>query len=204
MPKEKERPGSNAWQKANLLWDHYGFVLGHPATDDAKDVEKAHKQFGTFRQMVADLVGAYPDDQDLKAIHAFYEQEQYKQVVLDRKWPDCSKIKGCNLTFKIAGQEGVITDNTNVQSMAAAYWEQEMQEDEEGADEAADKVTSFCLISEETGPIARTHPERPYAMPRPMPSWSRSRSTWDSTPTEKSKVPTLPSGNAQLSPIPRH
>ena len=65
VPKEKERPGSNAWQKANLLWDHYGFVLGHPATDDAKDVEKkAHKQFGTFRKMVADLVGAYPDDQE--------------------------------------------------------------------------------------------------------------------------------------------
>ena len=80
----------------------------------------------------------------MKTIYVFYEQEQYKQVVLDPKGPYSGKIKGCNLTFKIAGQWGAITDNTNVQSMAAAYWEQEMQEDEEGADEAADKVTSFC------------------------------------------------------------
>ena len=158
VPKERERTGSNAWQRANLLWDHYGFVLGHPATDVPKDVEKARKQLGSFRQMVTDLVVAHPDDQDLKAINAFYKQEEYEQVVLDPKWPDCAKIKGCNLTFKIAGQEGIITDNTNIQSMAATYYEQEKQEDEEVTDDAADKVAAFCLVSEETGPIARTHP----------------------------------------------
>lgn len=161
VPKERERTGSNAWQKANLLWDHYGFVLGHPATDATKDVEKARKQFGTFRQLVADLVAAHPDDQDLKAIHAFYEQEQYKQVVLDSKWPDCAKIKGCNLTFKITGNEGAITENINVQSMAAAFYEQEKQEDEEDTADVVDKVTAFCMVSEEAGPIARTHPRTP-------------------------------------------
>ena len=161
VPKERERPGSNAWQRANLLWDHYGFVLSHSATDVPKDVEKARKQFSSFRQMVTDLAAAHPDDQELKAIHAFYEQEQYKQVVLDPKWPDCAKIKGCNLTFKIAGQEGIITDNTNVQSMAAAYYEEDKQEDEEDAEDVPDKVTAFCLVSEETGSIARTHPRTP-------------------------------------------
>ena len=162
VPKERERTGSNAWQKANLLWDHYGFVLNHPATDAPRDVEKARKQFGTFRQMVTDLAAAHPSDQELKAIQAFYTTEQYKQVALDPKWHDCAKIKGCNLTFKIAGQEGTITDNTNVKSMAAAYYEQEKQEDEDDdADDASDKVTAFCLVSEQTGPIARTHPRTP-------------------------------------------
>lgn len=161
VPKERERTGSNAWQRANLLWDHYGFVLSHPATNTPKDVEKARKQFGTFQQMVTDLAAAHPDDQELKAIHAFYEQKQYKQVGLDPKWPDCAKIKGCNLTFKIAGQEGTITDNANVKSMAAAYYEQEKQDDEDETDDVAEKVIAFCPVSEEIGPIARTHPRTP-------------------------------------------
>ena len=161
VPKERERTGSNAWQRANLLWDHYGFVLSHPATNTPKDVEKARKQFGTFQQMVTDLAAAHPDDQELKAIHAFYEQKQYKQVGLDPKWPDCAKIKGCNLTFKIAGQEGTITDNANVKSMAAAYYEQEKQDDEDETDDVAEKVIAFCPVSEDIGPIARTHPRTP-------------------------------------------
>ena len=161
VPKERERTGSNAWQRANLLWDHYGFVLSHPATNTPKDVEKARKQFGTFQQMVTDLAAEHPDDQELKAIHAFYEQKQYKQVGLDPKWPDCAKIKGCNLTFKIAGQEGTITDNANVKSMAAAYYEQEKQDDEDETDDVAEKVIAFCPVSEEIGPIARTHPRTP-------------------------------------------
>lgn len=161
VPKERERTGSNAWQRANLLWDHYGFVLSHPATNTPKDVEKARKQFGTFQQMVTDLAAAHPDDQELKAIHAFYEQKQYKQVGLDPKWPDCAKIKGCNLTFKIAGQERTITDNANVKSMAAAYYEQEKQDDEDETDDVAEKVIAFCPVSEDIGPIARTHPRTP-------------------------------------------
>lgn len=163
VPKERERPGSNAWQKANLLWDHYGFVLGHPASDTPKDKEKALKQFGTFRKVVADLATAHPKDRDLVAIHNFYEQGHYKEVQHAAKWPDCAKIKGCNLTFKIVGDEGTITDNPNIQSMAAAYYEQEKQEEDEGEDEntpTAD-VTAFCLISDEVGQIARTHPRTP-------------------------------------------
>lgn len=163
VPKERERTGSNAWQKANLLWDHYGFVLGHPASDTPKDKEKALKQFGTFRKVVADLATAHPKDRDLVAIHNFYEQGHYKEVQHAAKWPDCAKIKGCNLTFKIVGDEGTITDNPNIQSMAAAYYEQEKQEEDEGEDEntpTAD-VTAFCLISDEVGQIARTHPRTP-------------------------------------------
>jgi len=47
--------------------------------------------------------------------------------------------------------------------MAAAYYEQEKQEEDEGEDEntpTAD-VTAFCLISDEVGQIARTHPRTP-------------------------------------------
>ncbi|MGP1678958.1 MAG: type I-C CRISPR-associated protein Cas8c/Csd1, partial [Burkholderiales bacterium] len=161
VPKEQERTGSKAWQKPNLLCDHYGFVLAHPASDTPKDVEKVRKQFGAFQQMVSDLAKAYPDDRDLNAIHVFYLQENYKQVALDRKWPECAKIKGCNLSFKIVGSEGLVVDNPSIQSIAAAFYDQAKEED---ADEEATEVqpkTIFCQISETTDILARTHPRSP-------------------------------------------
>ena len=30
VPKAAGRSGSASWQTANLLWDHYGYVLGQP------------------------------------------------------------------------------------------------------------------------------------------------------------------------------
>ena len=30
VPQSEIRSGKNAWQKPNLLWDHYGFILGQP------------------------------------------------------------------------------------------------------------------------------------------------------------------------------
>ena len=40
VPKALGRSGSNAWQVTNLLWDHYGYVLGYPKGDSLKDREK--------------------------------------------------------------------------------------------------------------------------------------------------------------------
>lgn len=161
VPKEQERTGSKAWQKPNLLCDHYGFVLAHPASNTPKDVEKVRKQFGAFQQMVSELAKAYPHDRDLNAIHVFYVQENYKQVALDRKWPECAKIKGCNLSFKIVGSEGLVVDNPSIQSIAAAFYDQAKEGD---ADEEATDVqpkTIFCQISETTDILARTHPRTP-------------------------------------------
>lgn len=165
VPKERGRSGSNSWQKANLLWDHFGFVLGQPASDTPKDKEKALKQFGTFRKTVADLAAAHPEDGNLVAVHNFYEQGHYKEVQHAEKWPDCVKIKGCNLTFKIAGEEGIIADSPNIQSMAVTYYEQEKQEEDDDAEDdkktSVADVTAFCLVSEEVGQIARIHPRTP-------------------------------------------
>lgn len=160
VPKERERTGSNAWQHPNILWDHFGFLLGHPASNIPKDLEKSRKQLGAFQQLIADLAEAFPDDSDLKAVHAFYQRGQYKLVFTDPNWSGCAKIAGCNLTFKIAGHEEAITTNPNVQSFAAATYEKEAPEDEDNAGDDSE-VTTFCLISGSLGPITRTHPRTP-------------------------------------------
>jgi CRISPR-associated protein Csd1 len=161
VPKERERTGSNAWQRPNILWDHFGYILGHPASEIPKDVQKSKKQFGAFQELVAELAGAYPDDLDLLAIHAFYEKQECKLVFSDPLWPECAKIKGCNLTFRIIGDEEPITVNTNVRAFAAASYEKEAPEDEGDGTTSDGDITALCLISGDFGPIARTHPRTP-------------------------------------------
>jgi CRISPR-associated protein Csd1 len=161
VPKERERTGSKAWQRPNILWDHFGFVLGHPASEIPKDVQKSKKQFDTFQELVAELAGTAPDDLDLAAIHAFYENQEYHRVFLDPLWPECAKIKGCNLTFKIVGNEEPITVNPNVRAFAAASYEREAPENEGDGTIGDGDITALCLISGDFGPIARTHPRTP-------------------------------------------
>lgn len=165
IPKERQRVSSSAWKISNLLWDHVGFVLGYASSTASKDIEKSRKQLGTFRKMVADLSSAYPQDADLCAVQAFYTQEYFKAVFSDPKWPVCAKIKGCNLTFRIAGQEGLITDNLNVRSMAADFYEQEKSEDKEAQN--APILKGLCLVSGDKAAIARTHPRVLVSRKRP-------------------------------------
>ncbi|MCI5211388.1 MAG: hypothetical protein D3910_21975, partial [Candidatus Electrothrix sp. ATG2] len=41
LPLAEGRSGGKAWQTACLLWDHFGYVLGHPKGESSKDVTKA-------------------------------------------------------------------------------------------------------------------------------------------------------------------
>ncbi len=40
VPKAVGRSGSNSWQVTNLIWDHYGYVLGYPKGDSLKERKK--------------------------------------------------------------------------------------------------------------------------------------------------------------------
>src|SRR3989338_5768316 len=44
LPKAQGRSGKNAWQTVNLLWDHYGYVLGHPKDDTPNALDMAERQ----------------------------------------------------------------------------------------------------------------------------------------------------------------
>jgi CRISPR-associated protein Csd1 len=46
IPQSVVRSGSASWKKANLLWDHYGYVLGYPKGDAIKDRKKRQELLG--------------------------------------------------------------------------------------------------------------------------------------------------------------
>jgi CRISPR-associated protein Csd1 len=43
VPQALGRTGSASWKKTNLLWDHYGYVLGYPKGDAVKDRKKRNE-----------------------------------------------------------------------------------------------------------------------------------------------------------------
>lgn len=159
VPKENGRSGSNAWQTTNLLWDHYGYVLGHPKSSNFKDVEMAKKQHQSFVAEVSKLCQAYYQDADIAAVLSFLLGNQFDAVFNHKNWADCLKIPGCNLSFKIKNRlHGLVCQNQSVQEYQSRI--SGVEEIEEDGSEAMTTQT-VCLVSGDLSDIARLHPRTP-------------------------------------------
>ncbi len=56
LPKVEGRTGQNSWKTACFLWDHFGYVLGHPKGESKKDIEKNIKQVNNLLDALSDEV----------------------------------------------------------------------------------------------------------------------------------------------------
>lgn len=146
VPKSVGRSGSASWQTANLLWDHYGYVLGQPQA--GKKNPNAEKQLGSFIAKIANLPEELKREEDIAAVIKFYEKGEHLKVLEHPSWPDCSKIAGCNMTFRLRDKNRAVTENPKLIEHAALAAE---AEPEEGG------VVGRCLVTGEIGEIARTH-----------------------------------------------
>ena len=72
VPKAEIRSGKNAWERPNLLWDHYGFVLATPKeeTDDAQTM--ALKQNGVFINRIRQIYSDIGESPELTALLNFW------------------------------------------------------------------------------------------------------------------------------------
>lgn len=159
VPKERERSGKNAWQTANLLWDHYGYVLAYPKSDNNKDITMARKQHETFVANVKTLYEKYPNDSEIKAVYKFLSRGNFEAVFSDSSWPDCMKIPGCNLSFQLEGQTRLICENASVHEYIVLTGD--VSSDDENDDVALSETEGICLVTGDHGPIARLHPRTP-------------------------------------------
>ncbi|AOS83745.1 type I-C CRISPR-associated protein Cas8c/Csd1 [Chlorobaculum limnaeum] len=151
LPKSTGRSGSNSWMTSNLLWDHYGYVLGIPRGDDAKSNEMAKKQLLTFVQNVESLKEHLGKNDAVAAVALFYEKEEYKKVSSSDKWHECMKIIGCNMSFRIKDDAFLIPCSKSVRLYVESL--DLNQSDEEGL--------GICLLTGLYGPIARIHGDTP-------------------------------------------
>lgn len=74
VPKDMGRFGANAWMKANLLWDHYGYLLAHPKDSSSKSLKMAKKQQKTFIEKINGLPKEVKRDAGVNAVLLFYEK----------------------------------------------------------------------------------------------------------------------------------
>ncbi|ARM31062.1 type I-C CRISPR-associated protein Cas8c/Csd1 [Prosthecochloris sp. HL-130-GSB] len=150
LPKSVGRSGSNSWQTSFLLWDHYGYVVGHPKSDSDKDQAMAQKQFSSFIQKLQSLPSELKNDDGVLGVLRFYEKNGYEKVKSIENWGDCAKIVGCNMSFRLDGDSELIPCRDAVQS----YVKSQTGENSGG-------VTGLCLVTGKMGAIARTHTDTP-------------------------------------------
>lgn len=164
VPQSEIRSGKNAWQKTNLLWDHYGFILGQAKRkpngepDPLDSPEKAGKQLGAFVERINTLASSFPDSIGLAAVQQFYQRGEYDKVISDPVSIELFKIPGANLTFTLVDQvEPVLHEEWVSTYLNNAPAQPDGESEENDSDDEA--TIGICLVTGEKGPIARLHPK---------------------------------------------
>lgn len=152
IPMWQQKSGKDSWKKTNLLWDHYGYVLGHPKSNDKKDVEQSEKQHSAFIAMIKATGNQLFDNSEIMAVMNFYESGGVEKVKNHDQWKNIEMITGCNISFKIVNQTNLIPQLEAVQRIApnwngVEFIENQVDEDQHG----------ICLITGKSDSIARLH-----------------------------------------------
>ncbi len=149
--KTKSRPGSKASEIANVLWDHWGYVLGQPKFETEKAIADAIKQNNTFVTQARQLSVKYPENDQFAAVcKLFNQEEQIKKILEHENWNECYKIPGCNLSFRIAGAMNIVAEHDDLFLEVGGNHELDSEEQIQSED-------GICLITGERSPIAVLH-----------------------------------------------
>lgn len=150
VPRSKTRSGVRGYETTFLLWDHVGYLLGHPKGD--KKTENQHKTW-------LDSIKALPDDlkmdRGVSAIVRFYEVgSEVKRVLAHQLWEEAKKLPSCNMTFQLVGEKDPIVCNSKVQEYVS---KSTLGAEDKNDEEQAASVIGRCLVTGEIGEIVRVH-----------------------------------------------
>jgi CRISPR-associated protein Csd1 len=126
--------------RANFLWDTTSYVLG---LDDKGKQDRTDKCYEAFSKLIKE----YADESDpgFKAVIAFLENKEGKQIALRHDWDE---VCGTNLVFRLDGVPGFIHER----EAARKAWVKCLAH--RGSD-----MSGQCLVSgEKDVPLARLHP----------------------------------------------
>ncbi len=152
VPKAEGRSGSKAYEKPNLLWDHYGFVLKVPKRDkpeippSEKAIIDAEKQHVFFVKRVKQVASDLPEDVGVAAVKKYLERGRFEQVLQHSLWPECEKIKGCNLSFRLVDRSELVCQSVEVTSFV-----------QRSIASTGDTQKGQCLVTGELTDITRLH-----------------------------------------------
>lgn len=157
VPKERARSGSKGWQTTNILWDHYGYVLGWAKSESEKDKRMAIQRHATFVAEVKRISEELPNNKEIKAVYTFLEGGNFDEVLNHPLWQDCVKIPGCNLSFQI--NEQLVCQSDDVKGFINK--ESQSSSDNEEDEDSLPDILGFCLVSGHMDTLARLHTRTP-------------------------------------------
>lgn len=154
LPRSKTRTGSKSYATTFLLWDHIGYLFGHPDGDT-----KAANQHKTWLSALKELPADLAQDEGVQAMRKFYSSpDQIAAVKAHSAWADCIRLPSCNMTFRLAGDSMPIPCRAAVQS----FVRDAVSVQAAGGGEDKDKrVIGVCLVTGERAEIAKTHGRTP-------------------------------------------
>ena len=139
----KKHVGRSSGAVANYLYDNGVYVVGY----SEKNTGKEQSCFDTFKAKIEEIVKAFPDNKDLSAIKAFYENSRetiIQTVSQDPLWEDIKKNlskKYSIFSFRIDGDTKIVAEK------------KEILQFEENDGNATDNL---CLITGSHGPCVDT------------------------------------------------
>jgi CRISPR-associated protein Csd1 len=152
VPRSQPRSGSRSHETTFLLWDHFGYLLQHPETD-----EKSAKQHRAWINKLESLSSELRADEGVSAILKFYGSDGVKVVKSAAKWSVCAALHSCNMTFKLAGDLVPVPCRSAVQE----YVKRSAVIGAEDGDADQSRVIGRCLVTGEMAPIVRVHGRTP-------------------------------------------
>lgn len=119
----KKSVGRSSAPVANYLYDNSQYVFGY---SDKGDLARMRKYFDTFRLLVERAYDLAPDEKDLAALHAFYQQEPAEIVAsmqMDPLWDEvCKNLnkKYSTFSFLIEGDTEIVAAKRGLISLLDA------------------------------------------------------------------------------------
>ena len=133
----KKHVGRSSAAVANYLYDNSAYVLGYSDKSNGKE----QLYFDTFKTQIEDIAEAFPDNNEILAVKAFYNnsrEEIIQTVSQDPLWEDIKKNlskKYSTFSFRIEGDLRIVAEKKEI-----------LQLEEKDSSDA-----TFCLVSGEYG-----------------------------------------------------
>lgn len=139
----KKHVGRSSAAVANYLYDNSAYVLGFSEKDNGKE----QLYFNTFKEKIASITDAFPNNNELSALKAFYQNSReiiIQTVSQDPLWEEVKKNlskKYSTFSFRIEGDLKIMAEKKEILQLE--------DHDNAGTD-------SLCLISGKHGQAVET------------------------------------------------
>ena len=131
----KKSVGRSSAPVANYLYDNSQYVFGY---SNKGDTQSMRKYFDVFKAKIKDIYEKHPDNNDIKAVYAFYQQDLsdvIETMMKDSLWDDIDKNlnkKYSIFSFRIEGDRDIVASKKELM---------DLKKDEDGTGQA------HCLVT---------------------------------------------------------